>query len=540
MNTVTKTDFSGGINFKDGADKIAPNEYQLLTNARVRDGNVVPIKKARLLGGINASRFQGCYAFANYLLVAADGIIYWRDMAAENSNFNHFTNANGDILSMNNSVDIHFEAVTGSSLNWLRQADSASSTIELGSLLEGSPAAILIQDGLNQPCVVFPDGTWRVTQNYSQWSTANPEYVPIGTFMYFDGVILYIVSPDGKKLFRSVSGKPLDFVVIIDSTGAKAADATQSAFPITYGSISCIAPLFAADAFFVSTVTQGFIIKLDYNRVFFGEPYFNRKPLENGSIAPYSFTTINGDSIFVANNGITSLNAVESTNTKGNSAPFSRKIQKLFQHVEQDVPCAITFDDYGYFFVNTVFGPCILVHDAQLNAFVSLDIDDRLTDIKKFVIVDTATQQKLIVCTSTGIYCYNDADETAEVGLSVGDLSMSNVKAQGSVTRARALFARTFENGTVSLDGYVDGKKVFSVAQEIEASMVTIPAYPWPLPTPFSNSQTYKTAIFTREGKPVQGNKLGFWLRWDFNAELSALQIEYNESGNLVPPNQQS
>ena len=51
-------DFTGGINRKDGVDKLADSEYPLGINLRVRANNVAPIKKAAKLTGINAALFK--------------------------------------------------------------------------------------------------------------------------------------------------------------------------------------------------------------------------------------------------------------------------------------------------------------------------------------------------------------------------------------------------------------------------------------------------------------------------------------------------
>jgi len=540
---VHRKNFSGGLNYKDGAEKIAPNEYPLLRNGRVRDGNIVPTRRPLLLTGINAERFQGSYGVENFLLVAADGFIYWKDFAVEDGAFNLFYSSSGEPLRMHPTAEIHFQAVAASSMNRARVLDGtyANDPINQGAIVNGSPACIVITDGLNQPTVVFPDGTWRRAATYEQWTPDNREYIPIGTFMYYDGVTLYMVSPNGDKLFRSVSGRPLDFVIVIDDTtgGNKAADANDSAFKFTYGSLSCIGPLYSRGDFFGSTRTEGFRLKLDFENLYFGEPSLKRIPLATGCINNYAFTTVNGDNIFVDGGGIKSFNAVESEQTKASTSPFSRTIQKLFDGAMQETPVAITLNDYSYFSVMTVFGHAIMVYDSHLNAFVSLDHDDDVVDIIRFSVVDTMTSQKLIVCTTTGVYCYDESEEVSEVGFYWGDILIGNLKQQGSTIRLKALFANVLTSGTVTVTDYVDGKAINTFARSINSEVTELAEASFEMPLPVSDVRTTKQKEFIYEGTQVQGSRLAYWISWNFNGELSALEADIYVSEDTIAPNQQ-
>ena len=44
MFSHKQVDFSGGLNYLADAAKIKPDEYYFLSNARTRDGGVIPIK----------------------------------------------------------------------------------------------------------------------------------------------------------------------------------------------------------------------------------------------------------------------------------------------------------------------------------------------------------------------------------------------------------------------------------------------------------------------------------------------------------------
>lgn len=539
---ITRKDFTGGINRKDGVDKLADSEYPLGINLRVRANNVAPIKKAAKLTGINAALFQGCEGIENYLIVAADGYLYWRDLSQEDSNFAYFRDAAGAPIVMDPSARIHFKAIPASSINRKRvpvTANVANTEVNYTATVNGSPAAILVTDGVSQPAVVFLDGSGRRTKSYAEWTDEDPEYVPIGSIMYYNGNTVYMLSPDGKYLYRSVSGMPLNFVIVLDNNGAKAGDAVESAYRYSYERTTALSPLYGSTDFMASTATQGFRIQIDYTNVFFGEPSHTRVGLASGAIHHYGVTTIGADTVFVDANGIKSFNAIAAVASKAEVDPFSLKVQPLMNGVLQQYPCAISLRDYTYFSVNTIFGQGIMVYDETLRVFVSLDLDPRLTDVIRFTTINTQPQQKLVVCTTTGIYIYEDSDEYAEAGFYYGEISSPTPAQESSAIRLRVRFTEVFENGTVTVLNYVDGKLDKTIQQELLADDVTIPAYPWTTPTPVTDNKLSATLNFQYEGDLCSGSLLGFWIKFAFNAQLNALHLETRESGEVIPSNQQ-
>jgi len=145
---ITRKDFTGGINRKDGVDKLAESEYPLGINLRVRANNVASIRKPRKLTGINAAVFQGCEGIENYLLVAADGYLYWRDLSKEDSNFSYFRDAGGAPIVLDPSAKIHFKAVPASSINRKRvpvTAGVANTEVNYTATVNGWRSFLLLE-----------------------------------------------------------------------------------------------------------------------------------------------------------------------------------------------------------------------------------------------------------------------------------------------------------------------------------------------------------------------------------------------------------
>ena len=317
-----------------------------------------------------------------------------------------------------------------------------------------SRAAIVVQDGINQPNLIVLNSsnlssaiTVRKCQTYAEWTVGNAggvggsgnyqEYVPIGKqMMYFAGKLFIISSDvDGNftQILHSVTGRPLDFMIPIEEDGDKmtAADsegngdispyeardpirmyrtgAHMVSYSVSYEPITCIAPL-NTDSFFVSTRTASYAVTPDYTRTLFAEPTFTKKYLFGASVVnQFSFVDTQGDFAFIDAEGLRSFNAVQQLRNEGRNSAFSLKVAKLFENKLQDVKAsaAITFDNYAFFAVDTVFGYGVLVYDITLQKFVSFDnltLDDDVTcaPIVQFTRIDSATAHELYAVTRDG------------------------------------------------------------------------------------------------------------------------------------------
>ena len=283
-----------------------------------------------------------------------------------------------------------------------------------------------MQDGENVPnLIIFSSSNQtaaievRKCKKYTEWDATTREYVPIGKQMMFFGGKLYVVGADADgnftQIYHSVSGRPLDFVVAIDETGAQidAAEADGGAdvvsYSVSYESITNIQPL-NTDSFFVSTRTASYAVTPDYTRTVFGEPLFKKQYLFGASVVnQFSFVDILGDFAFIDTEGLRSFNAVQQLRNEGRNSAFSLKVAKLLRDVTQDAKAsaAITFDNYALFAVSTVFGHGVLVYDTTLQKFVSFDNftkDDDTTcaPIVQFTKIDSADAHELYAVTMHG------------------------------------------------------------------------------------------------------------------------------------------
>ena len=209
------------------------------------------------------------------------------------------------------------------------------------------------------------------------------EYVPIGKQMAFHGGKLYVASADGTKLYHSVSGRPLDFMVPVNEDGGKI-HAKESvggveavAYTISNDPITCLKSLNTGELF-VGAFNSSYTVKPDTVNTIFGEPTFTKKFLfSTGPVNQNSVVDLLGDTAFIDRHGIRSFNAVQQAETLARDIIFSLPISDVFKDVAQDgsFQCATVHDGYALFHVLTNLPEQYLtvVYDMATKKFVSLD-----------------------------------------------------------------------------------------------------------------------------------------------------------------------
>jgi len=209
------------------------------------------------------------------------------------------------------------------------------------------------------------------------------EYVPIGKQMAFHGGKLYVASTDGTKLYHSVSGRPLDFMVPVNEEGDKihAAEAIGGveavAYTISNDPITCLKSL-NTEELFVGAFNSSYTVKPDTVNTIFGEPTFTKKFLfSTGPVNQNSIIDLLGDTAFIDRHGIRSFNAVQQSETIARDNIFSWPISDIFKDVAQDgtFQCAVVHDGYALFHVLTSLPEQYLtvIYDMATKKFVSLD-----------------------------------------------------------------------------------------------------------------------------------------------------------------------
>jgi len=324
MNLVVDdTRLSGTQDIVGGNTSINVNQYREAFNVRNRFDVLDSIPLPTELSA-PAGNKQGIWTFGDYVLLFVAGNAYYQ----------HRT-LTGWTKIQNFSMDpfvsrMYIETVPLSTTLYARKLPSSGSSgdkpIQTPPLTSGgTPAGVIVQDGLNQPQFIWIDGNGivqcRVTQKFSEWKydptdeDDRREYVPIGTLMTFYDGILFVLAPDNITLYRSCSGRPLDFVLNIDIAGNAGGDATTTAYSVGTGPITCIRVMNGVDGMFVSAANE-FCYQVSINRtpgapILYGEPTFIRTFLfVAGCMNNVSFMDILGDSAFIDLDGIRSFNAV--------------------------------------------------------------------------------------------------------------------------------------------------------------------------------------------------------------------------------------
>jgi len=414
--------FVGGMNMSVDDTRLGEDEYKFASNVRNRFGTLEGIKNVNdissSIGAFTANPpVQKIYSIGEFVFVFFDGGCKYRKPLNPDSTWAVLYGGG----TMSRSAEIFVQAVPASTQNFLRketQVAGASLELDTEVAVQRTVAAIIVQDGVNQPKIIELVGgyaTDRTAKTYAEWSDGtytSREYIPIGKQMAFFNNKLFVVSTDGTEIYHSVSGRPMDFVVPITTAGNKInADETiggapATAYTVGYNVITALSVL-NNESLFVSTLGGSYAVMLDYTMTVFAEPMFKKQYLFTAnSINQHSFVDLLGDFAFIDPEGLRSFNAVMQSKNEGRNSVFSLKVARLFKGVVQDTRkcAAIVYDDYALFACNTIFGHGILVFDTLTKQFVSFD---QLTDdsgnnigpVIEFAKVETNNKRELFAVT---------------------------------------------------------------------------------------------------------------------------------------------
>jgi hypothetical protein len=414
--------------------RLGDDEYSFAMNVRNRFGELTPVKRPLIIDtGFTANqRFQGIYTVGDFILLFQSGHAKFKHRLSDTWVTLWDASTNSTLQMSANADFMYVQAVPGSTMNMERKSESATKADDPINLTYNSTAwvktsaGIVVQDGENTPnLIIFSSSNQtaaisvRKCKSYTEWDATTREYVPIGKQMMFFGGKLYVIGADADgnftQIYHSVTGRPLDFVVAINNSGAQidAAEANGGAgvvsYSVSYEAVTCMRPL-NTDSFFISTRTSSYAVTPDYTRTVFGEPLFTKKYLFGASVVnQFSFVDVLGDFAFIDTEGLRSFNAVQQLRNEGRNSAFSLKVAKLLDDKSQSLTAsaAITFDNYAFFAVQTIYGHGVLVFDSTLKKFVSFDNftkDDDTTcaPIVQFTKIDSADAHELYAITSYG------------------------------------------------------------------------------------------------------------------------------------------
>jgi hypothetical protein len=498
VNTYEQSDFSGGINTEFDPTKIPRNSYPLGTDIRVRKNIVEPQLSHRLLN-LPVGTIQKVFSEGSRLFVLVNGVAYTADTAAETINFQRVP----QWVAMDTGVDYYYSQLFPVTTNFLRT--NATNVLDFTLTFDGSiaayPAIYVIQDGLNTPQGITPDGVAVLLGSYDSWESITRLYVPIGKQMCVSGGKAYIVSPDGRAVYQSVSGRTTDFVVNVDSSGEKGGDATTVQLAFSGNATTAIKS--TSDGSFIGTTLFGtFVETADYTSLRFAEPYFRAAPLfPAGAVNDRSFADLRGDTAFISQSGIHSFNFSQEFKIESNNTPLSGPLRGLLID-EQVNTCATNYKDYALFGVDTIYGRGVVVYDTTRSIFMSLDMS--FGDVREFAVTKSQGRQRLFFYTAGNeLYeafageAYTPAsiylgDWCTQVAGNLSQLTVVNVVV-GNILGSGKLYATLYVDGTAVQEVVVD--VTVGVATDAGAVPDTTSQDTLPLPIRFDCAKGWKVGV---------------------------------------------
>jgi hypothetical protein len=559
MNYQQKS-FNSGLDFISSDTQVAEDGYIWLVNGRTRYGRVEPTNKHLQLTGFPEGLQQGTITVGNVHFLFIAGRAYYRidgtDVWIQVPLFQMSAIAK----------TLWSKAIEASTKHFVRRLNESESVQDdiqetVDFKIQGTPAGIIVQDGVSQPWIIEWDDVnnlfiARETKKYSNWAfnstTANSrEYVPIGRQMMVINSKLYIVAPDKKSIYQSISGRPLDFMVNIDVNGQKLPSeseggARSTSFAFDFDDITCIVPINVPNSFIYGTSRNVRIVQLDYTKRIFGEPtYFQASIAKAGIVNQESFLElVNGDLAFISPDGVKSFNAIEHLQTKSNGTVFSLQVGHLLTNhttrkpIKQVNCSCVRYDNYAFFNLDTYWGNIIVTYDMLKDLWCSLDIT-LATKIKQFAVMETATEDKL--------FCLNGFNEVFQMYASTETetpeirfrslVDNSTAKEQKGV-KLVAMFQKGTTDGNAFLTEYVDDQ--LSIDPDIITNPLNAADYrhrqpllgslagvPFPVIPPVmpNNRQRVDTITFPLRGG-LKGKKLSYIMQWTNDSQLIEIEVQ--------------
>jgi len=291
MSEYNQQSFIGGMNLLVDDTRLQPNQYRLAFNCHNRYDVLDSVFKSVLDTNTPAGIMQEITTFGEYVILFVSGNAYFRHYSQEvwtqiagfgmSIDAPRFWTVSIPVAVTNygrlaKTVDINGQPVV-SSLAGIASSQS------IAAAFGGNTPGLLVQDNINQPRFIYLGDNGfpvvRITQTYEEWSaeygtgdqygvllTDNREYVPIGSTMAWADSILYIASQDGNTIYRSVSGRPLDFVVNINIDGTKGGDATTTSYSVGVGGITCLRPN-NDGSLFVAAGNSNFVVQKNMSNI---------------------------------------------------------------------------------------------------------------------------------------------------------------------------------------------------------------------------------------------------------------------------------
>jgi len=609
MNVV-QTHFASGMNLLiddsrlpvafeykigDNPYKVGWNQYRLGINVRNRYDTLNPILQSVKDTAAPNGLKQELVTFGNYIILFVAGFAYYR----------YYTDTGWKpIVGFQMSpTALRFWTifVPVGTTNYVRisnagttntKTSDSSAGIQLSNVegaSGGNLSGLLVQDNINQPQFIFLDDNGipvvRTTQTFPQWqitytddsntvvatdsggnSLDNREYVPIGNVMTWENGVLYIASQDGNYIYRSVSGRPLDFVVNVSNslstnvasfnntytdpiTGKEitttypaftqigGGDATTTSYSVGVGGISCLRPI-ASGGIFVAASNANFAVTQNTTPdapTLFGEYTFIRTFLFNATlINDRSILDSLGDTKFVGITGIRSFNAVEQEQNEGRNSEFSATIQSAFSGIIQDAlySAAILYDNYELYAVTTIFGNAIAVYDTILSCWTSFDLGQVPVKVKQLAKIELTIQRLYAVGEDDNLYTLYSGTENAISYVRLG-ATANDPKFSHKLTDIRCVLNNITEDCTISAVAFTDNRLSESGVQTKNITY-TEPPFPYTGVIDMPDINTLCQPVLFSFPNAAQGWKTFALISWT-GGNLTSVSLELIEQTPMNP-----
>ena len=541
MSTLNISEFRGGIQSNFDSTKLPDGTYFVGINLRNRRNVIEPIRKPVNLTGPVGQRYQNISAFGQYLLMFVDGQGYYLDTA---NPLSEWFPIQGAILNTE-VMDIDTTPVPVSSINIHRgntdEVPNIAAFERIGPVIKGSVAGALAMDGVSQPIFIEPTlggVIGRRTQDYAQWTLdyndqrqiiygTTQEYVPIGKFPFVINRKTYMAGVDvaGRLtlMFSSVSGRPLDFVINIQPDGNKGGDASTTAESFAFDEIRALFPgMTTVGGLILCTDSATFVISPNEDDLMFAEPtYTSTYVFESGAVNNRSFVEVNGTATFIGPKGIQRFDTVAQIGTESNNTPFAREISQFLSPRPQVRTCAIKYDDYALYAVDTIYGPGVAVYDMTNESWTSIDLYHGMGKIVQFARTYVPGTRRLFAITDRNqIWELFASDEFEVPRMYIGDIASGDAAIAQQVSSVALLFSRTIQSFDVQIEHYYNRRLLSTDNQHISVNESDDLQFPVQVPFASPQDSLYKT-VQSQSTTNEPTSTCGWLISWTGPAQLA-------------------
>lgn len=623
-----QSSFLGGMNLLGDDSRLMPNQYRAgfnLTNRYdVLDPTLKSVRDVAAPVGVK----QECLTFGNFIVLFVAGLAYYRHYLSEGwiqiVGFKMSSVAprywtTQIPISTTNYVRI---AATGETNTGTSNPEGAIQLSSVQAAGQGNLPGLLVQDNVNQPQFIFLSNLGipicRVTQSFIQWSITftdatntivakdsnsgpldNREYVPIGSSMCWEDGVLYITAQDGQSILRSVSGRPLDFVINVtnqlaintaaqtwtyidpftkqpfpvtvppytmsgggafedSTTFHPGGDATTTSYSVGVGGIVCLRPM-STGGIFVAASNANFLVQKNESQnapKIFGEYTFIRRFLFNATCLSdrVIFDSI-GDTRFIGLTGVRSFNAISQTQNEGRNVSFTASIRAAFGSEEFPITqnatktAGILYNDYELYAMETIFGPTIAKYDTTSQCWTSFDLQQTAGKAIKILAKIELTVQRLFAVTEDDqvytLYIGPGQDEASFRTISIcanilyenSNIRMANPKSEIKLTWVRAILNKITSNCNCSMTPYTNNR-LDQTGTMTKAITYENPAIPSDSSDDLPDVNTLLMNLFWSTSNAKQGWKVFFIFSWT-GGSFTQFSLNCQDTTPTNPPNSQ-